>query len=169
MRTLTRRAGAPFRTKSIRKLMRKMKQRGGQAATGTAAPAGPYLIKVPIATMNFNFANAVSTLPASFGTFQKGGTDTGTFTINLASKYSPANLPHFTVTGYVFDKNPAPGKYIEVQRQFGVQTAQAAAAIVIDSLVKTITISNLTRASNFPATANDTQGFALYIAFDILN
>lgn len=174
---------------STRRLMRKMRglsrrikgafrSRGGQITSGsvtttrlavapapTVAPSSTYVIKVPAATKNFNFSTAVSTLPASFGTFVPGGVDASTFTINLNSKYSADNLPQFLVTGYVYSSTAG---YIQVQRQFGVQTAVAAAMIKVDPAVKKITFENMTKM-NFPSTANDSKGFALHIAFQILN
>ena len=155
MRRLTRRIKAPFRSRSFRKFMR-----GGQ---GAMSPT--YLIKVPAAAANFNFSNATSNLPASFGTLAPGGADASTFTINLNSKYTPDNLPQFLVTGYVYSTTAG---YIHVQRQFGTQSGTAAAGIMIDSAVKKITFTNITKV-NFPYTANDSKGFALFIAFQILN
>lgn len=153
--------------------------RGGQGITSTmpipststavTVPTSSTLgvIKVPMGTINFNFARAVSTLPTSFGTFVPGAADASTFTINLASTYSRTNLPQFIVTGYVYS---ATAGYIHVQRQFGVQTGIAAAGMTIDPAVKKITFTNITKATgNFPATANDAQGFALYIMIAILN
>jgi len=135
-------------------------------------------IKVPSSTMNFNFAKAVSTLPPTFGTLVPGGADSSTFTINLAPTYSPANLPAVIVTGYVYS---ATAGYINVQRQFGVQTGTAAAEMKIDPAVKKMTFSQITK-TNFPYTANDAPptasvaagvpaatGYALYIIFKILN
>ena len=179
---------------ATRRLMRKMRglsrrvkgafrSRGGQVTSGSTlgpTPAAPapeatapalspsptYLIKVPAATMNFNFSTvAVSTLPASFGTFVPGGSDASTFTINLNSKYSADNLPQFLVTGYVYSSTAG---YIQVQRQFGTQTGVAAAQMTINPAVNKITFTNITK-SNFPSTANDSKGFALHIAFQILN
>ena len=180
---------------STRRLMRKMRGlsrrikgafrlRGGQITSGsvtttrlavTPAPAvapapalttsPTYLIKVPAAKMNFNFSTAVSTLPASFGTFVPGGSDASTFTINLNSKYSADNLPQFLVTGYVYSSTAG---YIQVQRQFGTQTGVAAAQMTINPAVNKITFTNITK-SNFTYTANDSKGFALHIAFQILN
>ena len=140
----------------MRKL--KQKQHGGASQIG--------LIKVPAAAMNFNFSKAVSTLPESFGTLAgAASSDSSTFTINLAPTYSPTNLPQFIVTGYVYSTTAG---YIHVQRQFGVQTGVAAAQMAIDSAVKKVTFTNVTKP-NFPYTANDAQGYALYIAFEILN
>ena len=124
------------------------------------------MLKVPNATTNFNFATAVSTLPAGFGTYNTGGTDASTFNITLNAAYTTANLPLYSVTGYVY--STAAG-YINVQRQFGVQTGTAAAAMTVNGGVTTLTFTNITKASNFPATANDSQGYALYIVFQILN
>ena len=59
--------------------------------------------------------------------------------------------------------------YIDVQRQFGVQTGTGAAGISINAGLTTITFTNLTKASNFPANGNDGSGYALYILFQILN
>jgi len=168
---------------STRRLMRKMRglskrvkgafrSRGGQITSGSVAapapavaPSSTYLIKVPAAQTNFNFSTAVSTLPASFGTFVPGGADASKFTINLNSKYSADNLPQFLVTGYVYSSTAG---YIQVQRQFGTQTGVAAAQMTIDPAVKKITFENMTKM-NFPSTANDSKGFALHIAFQILN
>jgi hypothetical protein len=146
--------------------MRRIRQRGGQLTTSSVSATSPtYLIKVPAARINFDFSKAVSTLPASFGTFVLGGADASTFTINLAPKYTPDNLPQFLATGYVYSTTAG---YIQVQRQFGVHAAVAAAGIAIDAAVKKITFTNLTKV-NFPYTANDSKGYALYIAFQILN
>jgi hypothetical protein len=68
------------------------------------------------------------------------------------------------VTGYVY--STAAG-YIDVQKQFGVQSGTGSASIVINSGLTTITFSNLSRAVNFPATGNDSNGYALYIIFQI--
>jgi len=166
MRGLTRRVKAPFRSRSFRKFMRGIQQRGGQGSTSSLSTTSPtYLIKVPAATTNFKFSNAVSTLPATFGTFVPGAADASTFTINLASKYNPDNLPQFLVTGYIYSSTAG---YIQVQRQFGVHAAVAAAGIAINAAVNKITFTNITKI-NFPYTANDSKGFALYIAFQILN
>lgn len=166
MRGLTRRIKAPFRSHSFRKFMRGIQQRGGQGSTSSVSTTSPtYLIKVPAATTNFNFLTAISTLPVTFGTFVPGGADASTFTINLNSKYTPDNLPEFIVTGYVYSTTAG---YIHVQRQFGTQSGVSAAGIAIDVAVKKITFTNVTKV-NFPSTANDSKGFALYIAFQILN
>jgi hypothetical protein len=79
---------------------------------------------------------------------------------------STSTIPIFNVTGYVYSSSAG---YIDVQRQFGVQTGTAAAGISINVGLTTITFTNITKASNFPATANDPSGFALYILFQILN
>jgi hypothetical protein len=74
-------------------------------------------------------------------------------------------LPQFLATGYVYSNTAG---YINVQRQFGVHAAVAAAGIAIDAAVKNIRFTNITKM-NFPSTANDSKGFALYIVFQILN
>jgi hypothetical protein len=137
---------------------RRSKQRGGDSTIGH--------IKVPSASMNFNFAKAVSTLPPTFGTLIPGGPDASTFSIALAPTYTPANLPAIMVTGYVYSSTAG---YINVQRQFGVQTGTGAAQTMIDPAVKKMTFTNITK-TNFPYTANDTPaGYSLYIIFQILN
>jgi hypothetical protein len=151
----------PSKSHSYRKFMRGIRQRGGQGATGTTT----YLIKVPAGKINFDFSKAVSSLPETFGTFVPGGVDDHKFVINLNSKYTSDNLPQFLVTGYVYNNIRG---YIQVQRQFGIHSAVAAAGIEIDTAVKTIKFANITRI-NFPYTINDSKGFALYIAFQILN
>jgi hypothetical protein len=165
----------PFRTRSFRKFIR-----GGQSSptTGiqpvtTAATTSPIaLIKVPADIKNFKFSAAVSTLPATFGTFVPtvgtfvpGVPDDSTFTIKLNSKYTSDNLPQFLVTGYIYSSTAG---YIQVQRQFGIHAAVGAAGIAINPAVNKITFTNLTK-TNFPSTGNDAKGYALYIAFQILN
>ena len=132
---------------------------------GQTAMSPTYLIKVPAAKTNFDFSKAKSNLPASFGGFVPGGPDDSKFTINLSPKYTPDNLPQFLVTGYVYSSTAG---YIQVQRQFGVHAAVAAAGIAIDPAVKKIIFTNITK-SNFPYTENDSRGVALYIAFQVLN
>jgi len=107
-------------------------------------------------------------LPASFGTFNAAGADVSTFTITLSGSpaYSISNFPVFMVTGYVYSSTAG---YINVQRQFGVQTGVGAAGMTINSSFTTLTFTNVSRSSNFPATANDGNGYALYIQFQILN
>jgi hypothetical protein len=219
----TRRLRLPFRlgnlgTRSFRKFMRKIGQRGGQLAPtaagtsvmpGTSAmpPAGmpgtsampaipaaaviPGTSGMPAATTGvikipagkkgtgFDFSNAVSSLPATFGTLDMKlsssstttlSSDPSEFTINLASKYSRANMPAFFITGYIYTAPPnRSARYLNVQRQFGVQTGTAAAEISIDSAVKKMNIKYLLKAGNFPYTGNDGDGYALYIIFQIFN
>ena len=132
---------------------------------GSPVPNTAYLIKVPAGRMNFDFSKARSNLPASFGTLAPGGADASTFTINLSSKYTPSNLPQFLVTAYVYSSTSG---YIHVQRQFGTQSGTSAAGIMIDTPVRKITFTNITKA-NFPYTANDSGGVALFITLQILN
>lgn len=194
MRRLTRRIKAPFRSRTIRKFMRGGQPpppsptapagsymppptgpvapytTGGPATSlippqGSPAPNTAYLIKVPAGRMNFDFSKAASNLPASFGTLAPGGADVSTFTINLSSKYTPSNLPQFLVTAYVYSSTSG---YIHVQRQFGTQSGTSAAGIMIDKDVRKITFTNITKA-NFPYTANDSGGVALFITLQILN
>jgi hypothetical protein len=136
-------------------------------------PSGALLgtIRVPRgSTSNFNFSTATSTLPASFGTFVVGLDNDSKFTIDLSggpgTPYSISNFPVFIVTGYVYSSTAG---YTNVQRQFGVQSATAAASMTINSSFTTLTFRNLTDLANFPATANDGAGYALYIQFQILN
>lgn len=184
----TRRSRLPFRlgnlgTRSFRKFMRKIGQRGGQATPGSTPSVTPRLatgiIKVPagLKGTGFDFSKAVSTLPPTFGTLVTNmststtQTDPSEFTINLAQTYSRTNMPAFFITGYIYIKaaGTAPARYLNVQRQFGIQTSVSAAEIAIDNDVKNITIRNLTKASNFPYTGNDPEGYALYIIFQIFN
>ena len=146
--------------------MSPMGQPGPMSPMGQPGPMSPaYLIKVPAAKTNFNFSKATSNLPTWFGGLVPGGPDDSKFAINLSQKYNPDNLPQFLVTGYVYSSTAG---YIQVQRQFGVHAAVAAAGIAIDPAVKKVTFTNMTKM-NFPYTANDSKGFALYIAFQILN
>jgi hypothetical protein len=139
-------------------------------STGTTGPAGTSaslfgLIKVPSSSINFNFSTAVSTLPASFGTYNPGSSDGLTFTITLNPSYNQTNLPIYNVTAYVYS---ATAGYINCQRQFGVQTGVAAAYITMNAAVNTITFNYITK-NNFPYSANDTNGYALYISINIIN
>jgi hypothetical protein len=146
--------------------MNPMGQPGPMSPMGQPAPIQPaYIIKVPAAKTNFDFSKARSNLPTWFGGLVPGGPDDSKFTINLSQKYTADNLPQFLVTGYVYSSTAG---YIQVQRQFGVHAAVAAAGIAIDPAVKKITFTNITKV-NFPYTANDSRGNALFIAFQILN
>jgi hypothetical protein len=145
---------------------------GYRGPTGDPGPsgsggAGNYgVIKVPSNTSNFNFTLANSTLPSSFGTFNPGfSTDANTFTITLNSKYTPTNLPFYILTAYVYSTTAG---YINCQRQLGAQSGVAAASITINPSVTTITFNYINK-TNFPYTSNDSNGYALYICFNILN
>ena len=137
---------------------------GPPGSAGSSSKFG--IIKVPSNTANFNFVSAVSTLPSSFGTFNSGNaTDAFTFTITLNSSYSPTNLPFYTVTAYVYSTTAG---YINCQRQLGAQSGVAAASITMNASVTTITFNYINK-TNFPYTSNDSNGYALYICFNIIN
>jgi len=138
---------------------------GPTGPTGPASSVKSGIIKIPSSSVNFNFSGAVSTLPASFGTYNPGSSDGITFTITLNGLYNISNLPFYTVTAYVYS---ATAGYINCQRQFGVQSGVAAAYITLDSAVTTITFNYITK-NNFPYTINDANGYALYICFNIIN
>jgi len=138
---------------------------GPTGPTGPPSPLKSGVIKIPSSGINFNFSTAVSTLPASFGTFNQGASDGITFTITLNGTYSPSNLPFYILTAYVYS---ASAGYINCQRQLGVQTGTAAAYITMDPAVTTITFNYITK-NNFPYTINDSSGYALYIYFNIIN
>jgi hypothetical protein len=142
---------------------------GPQGIPGTPGSSGGGafgIIKVPSSTSNFNFSAGVSTLPSSFGTYNPGSaTDGFTFTITLNSSYSPSNLPFFNVTTYVYS---ATAGYINCQRQMGTQSGVAAAYITINPAVTTITLNYINK-TNFPYTVNDSNGYALYICFNVYN
>jgi hypothetical protein len=138
--------------------------------TGTTGPAGSGVtlgsIRVPASTANFNFSAAVSTLPSSFGTFNPGtSTDAITFTITLNGSYTPTNLPVYMVTAYVYS---ATAGYVNCQRQFGTQSGVGSAYITTNSSVRTLTFNYINK-TNFPYTANDANGYALYIYIQVLN
>jgi hypothetical protein len=151
--------------------------KGESTNTGATGPQGipgiPGLsggafgvIKIPSNTSNFNFSTGVSTLPASFGTYNSGSiTDGITFTITLNSKYNPSNLPFFNITAYVYSQSAG---YIICQRQIGTQSGVAAAYITINPAVTTITLNYISK-TNFPYTSNDSSGYALYLCFNIYN
>lgn len=136
-------------------------------ATGSpGTPGGQFgILKIPGASINFNFSQVVSTLPSSFGTFNSGPSDGSSFTITLNGSYNTSNLPFYSVTAYVFSSTAG---YINCQRQFGTQTGVASAYITMNSAVTTITFNYITK-TNFPYTVNDANGYALYICFSIVN
>lgn len=140
---------------------------GDPGPSGSAGGGSYGVIKVPSSTANFNFTLANSTLPVSFGTFNPGSaTDAITFTITLNnSNYSPANLPFYTLTAYVYSTTAG---YVNCQRQLGAQSGVAAASITMNASVTTITFNYINK-TNFPYTSNDQNGYALYICFNILN
>jgi len=140
---------------------------GDPGPPGSSGSGGKYgVIKVPSSTANFNFTLATSSLPSSFGTFNPGSaTDAITFTITLNGAYSPSNLPFYNLTAYVYSTTAG---YINCQRQLGAQSGVAAASITINASVTTITFNYINK-TNFPYTSNDSNGYALYICFNILN
>jgi hypothetical protein len=141
---------------------------GDPGPPGSSGSSGKFgVIRVPSSTANYNFTLANSTLPASFGIFNPGSaTDAITFTITLnSSNYSPANLPFYTLTAYAFSTTAG---YINCQRQLGAQSGVAAASITMNASVTTITFNYINK-TNFPYTSNDSNGYALYICFNILN
>lgn len=140
---------------------------GDPGPPGSGGSGGNYgVIKVPSSTANFNFTLGNSTLPSSFGTFNPGSaTDAITFTITLNSSYSPSNLPFYVLGAYVYSTTAG---YINCQRQLGAQSGVAAASITMNAAVTTITFNYINK-TNFPYTSNDSNGYALYICFNILN
>jgi len=140
-------------------------------STGTQGPPGTSggaygVISIPSSTTNFDFTRGRSTLPSAFGVYNPGSlTDGSIFTITLNGRYSPSNLPFYNLTAYVYS---ATAGYINCQRQLGVQSGVAAAYITTNSAVTTITFNYITK-TNFPYTSNDSNGYALYICFSILN
>jgi hypothetical protein len=140
---------------------------GDPGPPGSSGSGGKYgVIKVPSSTANFNFTLATSSLPSSFGTFNPGSaTDAITFTITLNGAYSPSNLPFYNLTAYVYSTTAG---YINCQRQLGAQSGVAAASITMNASVTTITFNYINK-TNFPYTSNDSNGYALYICFNILN
>jgi len=140
---------------------------GDPGPPGSSGSGGKYgVIRVPSSTANFNFTIANSTLPSSFGTFNPGSaTDAITFTITLNNAYSPSNLPFYTLTAYVYSTTAG---YVNCQRQLGAQSGVAAASITMNASVTTITFNYINK-TNFPYTSNDSNGYALYICFNILN
>jgi hypothetical protein len=141
---------------------------GDPGPPGSSGSGGNHgVIKVPSSTANYNFTLATSTLPASFGTFNPGSaTDAMTFTITLnTSNYSPANLPFYILTAYVYSTTAG---YLNCQRQLGAQSGVAAASITMNASVTTLTFNYINK-TNFPYTSNDSNGYALYIGFNILN
>jgi len=140
---------------------------GDPGPSGSSGSGSKYgVIRVPSSTANFNFTLANSTLPSSFGTFNPGSaTDTNTFTITLNNVYSSSNLPFYILTAYVYSTTAG---YVNCQRQLGAQSGVAAASITMNASVTTITFNYINK-TNFPYTSNDSNGYALYICFNILN
>jgi hypothetical protein len=138
---------------------------GDKGPTGDPGRTSTYgVIKIPASVANFNFSTAVSTLPSSFGVFNTGSSDGTTFTITLNGSYNISNLPFYNVTAYVY--NSLAG-YINCQRQFGTQSGTSSSYITLNSNVTTITFNYINK-TNFPYTANDASGYALYICFNII-
>ena len=140
-------------------------------ATGSQGPAGQNggasigVIKVPAGITNFNFGAAVSTLPETFATFIPGNSDASSFNLALNSKYTTENLPFYIVSAYVYSSTAG---FINCQRQLGTHAGVAAAFIKMD--IGNLVINfNYMNKTNFPYTSNDSQGYALYIFFNILN
>jgi hypothetical protein len=140
---------------------------GDKGPTGDPGLSNRYgVIKVPAGVTNFNFTSAVSTLPSSFGTFNPGSSTDGiTFTITLNGSYNASNLPFYDLNAYVFSSTAG---YINCQRQLGTHSGVSAAYITMNSTVTTITFNYVSK-TNFPYTANDANGYALYIYFHIIN
>ena len=138
---------------------------GDKGPTGDPGPTSRTgIIKVPASTANFNFSTAVSTLPSNFGVFNPGSSDGTTFTITLNGIYNLSNLPFYNLTAYVYSSSAG---YINCQRQFGTQTGVASAYVTLNSSITTITFNYISK-TNFPYTANDSNGYALYICFNII-
>ena len=124
------------------------------------------VIKVKKAPLQFNFQTAISTLPASFGTYDVGGADTNTFTISLNTfSYSVNKLPAFIVTAYVYSNESAGHK--NVQRNLGSTGSNIGNITITDNVTKLV-FENIT-TTIFPATGDDAAGYSLYIIFNILN
>ena len=138
---------------------------GDKGPNGNPGSANYGILKVPAGATSFNFSSAVSTLPSSFGTLATGNTDANTFTINLNASYNSTNLPFYFVTAYAYS---ASAGYINCQRQFGLQGGIAASYITMNSGITSITFNYINK-NNFPYTANDANGYALYICFNIIN
>ena len=150
----------------------------GASPVGPSGPEGPAplgalygVIAAPLGATSYDFSTAISTLPLSFGTLVAGLSDASSCAILLNGAYGTGNLPVFYVTGYIYT-----GSYINVQRQFGMQTGvtQVGANIITNIGVSppfnTVVITNLARTAQFfPATTNDVNGYALYMVFQILN
>ena len=167
---------------------------GAQGATGTQGVQGSYgsapagilgptgiiptggifgSIRVPLGTTNnFNFAAASVDLPSSFATSFSGINDSSSCSIVLNSVYTQTNLPRIFFTGYVYQFNGIVYKYINVQQQFGIESAGAAAQITLLGSPFTMTLTGITTQAPtypFPATNNDPYGYALYLYVQILN
>lgn len=140
---------------------------GDKGPPGDPGSVSSYgFIKIPSSTTNFNFSAGVSTLPSSFGTYNPGIITDGTsFTITLNGRYNTSNLPFYNLSAYIFSSTAG---YVNCQRQLGVQSGLAAAYITTNASVTTITFNYMTK-TNFPYTANDSNGYALYICFNIIN
>ena len=148
--------------------------RGSTGITGSVPTGGLFgSIRVPIGThQNFNFASATSTLPSAFGTLLSGSDDSSSCSIQLTASYTSTHLPLLFFTGYVYQYNGIVYKYINMQQQFGIPSAGAAAQITLSGSPFTMTIQGITNQSplnSFPATDNDPYGYALYLYVQILN
>lgn len=137
---------------------------GDKGPTGNPGVANYGILKIPAGATQFNFASVVSSLPSSFGTYIPGSSDSTTFTIQLNASYTPSNLPFYITTAYVYSSTAG---YINCQRQIGTQAGIGASFITLNTGVTVITFTYINK-TNFPYTTNDSNGYALYICFNIL-
>jgi hypothetical protein len=115
------------------------------------------LLKIPIASTHFNFATAVYSGTTAF-TFTPGSSDTNTFTLGLATP----SLPNIFINAYGYNVVLNVGTYSNYQRQFGPNNGTSSAVIKLNSSLTSITFEQINKTT-LPCTANDSNGYCLYL------
>jgi hypothetical protein len=114
-------------------------------------------LRIPISGGFFVPGSAVSTVPASFATYNPGASSSSSFVFNLNGSYSAGNFPIFIGTVVYYNGT----QYNYMNLKYGATTT-AGVNVVINSGVTTLTFSQV-NTTNFPSATNDTSGYALNI------
>ena len=141
---------------------------GSAGTTGPTGPAGTIsglsgALKIPISAGLFVPGSVVSTLPASFGTYNSGSSSASSYVVDLNAAYTVNNLPQFYGTVVYYNGS----QYNYMNLKYG-STTTAGINVVINSGVTTLTFSQV-NTTNFTSASNDAAGFALYLIITKLN
>jgi hypothetical protein len=142
--------------------------RGQTGPTGSIGATGSIstnsgVLKIPVSAGTFSHTTAVSTVPASFATYNSSLSSSSSYVFDLSGGYSPANFPLFTGTVVYYNGS----QYNYMNLKYGSITT-AGVNVVIDSAVNTITFTQV-NTTNFPSATNDSSGYALYLILTHLN